>query len=164
MLLALGLCIAYCTSNPSATTHVAAQTVGALGRTPPDHPGGKRHTNPGDKAALKNLTKNYADIHFPGTKLPTYEDPKLYYLNREVIDSILKQPGCIGLRIYPAYASKTPPYKPRFIIVGVEKGPGASGKLKDMDGTYVKTNMVQRQCTVVETDDRCPDNCDGTSF
>lgn len=157
----LGIGMQTCTTDSSTST--ATETQGAS-QVPalftPDHPGGKGHTNKKDKEDLKILTENYAAINFPPPTKPTEENPKLYYIDRKIIDAILNQKDCKGLRIYLAYKSQNEPHMPRLIVVGVEKKSG-----KDQIDTYEdKATKLRKDCTVIETDDKCPSNCDGTYY
>ncbi|MBC6698612.1 hypothetical protein [Hymenobacter sp. BT190] len=167
-LLPVIFCLASCNSNPSTSKASDSQPPTILPTTQaavpirPDYPGGRGFGKPADKIKLKDLTRNYAAVHFPGSTRPSEEDPKIYYVAKDTIAKILAQTGCIGIRIYPAYKNRIPPYKPRMIIVGVEIGP--SGKNRDMDANYTSKQLVPIECTVIETDDKCPDNCDGTAF
>ncbi|MDF7811916.1 hypothetical protein [Hymenobacter sp. YC55] len=159
VLVAFTLLVAYCTSNPFAPTTAEAQTIGnAISLVKPDHPGGKGHTKKEDKEALKKLTANYTAV-----QKPSADKPRAFYIDRSVIEEILKQTDCKGLRIYPAYASKTAPFKPRLIVVGVGVGP--NGDMLDQITTYEdKGTWLLKECTVIECDDKCPNNCDGTTY
>jgi hypothetical protein len=121
---------------------------------PPRFPGGTGHTD----RIKKNDLKKEIDKHRTHHPLSA-DDPGSFYINRSVIDAILKQKGCTGLRIYRASTNESAPYEPSLLIVGVEKPIG--GRLKDQITTYEElVTRSQKECTVGQTDDRCPESCD----
>ncbi|TGD82596.1 hypothetical protein EU557_02090 [Hymenobacter wooponensis] len=124
----------------------------------PRYPGGTGHDKPAAKEKAKGEAKRYQ------TKNPPSENsPKAYLISRKVIDSVLHQPGCIGLRIYPAYVNSQQPYEPSLIVVGVARK-GKTG-YQDQVGTYQDNKTaVLREYIVGQTDDRCPSSCDGTEY
>ncbi|HEX8425420.1 hypothetical protein [Hymenobacter sp.] len=161
VLLTLNLLLMYCSSSPTTTTTAVAQGA-SNASTGPDYPGGTGHTNSNTKDSIKGLTDNYARVHFPNSPKGTEDYPKVYFIDRKIISDILSQDSCIGLRIYPGYVNKSSPYKPRLIVIGVKRKP--NGKLLDQKTKHGTNSLIRQECTVGETDDKCPDNCEGTLY
>jgi hypothetical protein len=121
---------------------------------PPRFPNGTSHTSRTKKNELKKEIDKHRALH-----KPTSEDPSSFYINRDVVDAILNQKGCIGLRIYHASTNTAAPFEPSLLIVGVEAG--AQGRRKDQITTVEElTTRSLKECTVGQTDDRCPESCE----
>ncbi|QJX46746.1 hypothetical protein HMJ29_07255 [Hymenobacter taeanensis] len=93
---------------------------------------------PKDSAAIK--AKRYKDDHPKNTNAN--------YCNATVIDSILRQPGCAGLRVYRVEKKKG--YY-GVVLVGVD-----STGADLLNGKSTTTSAL-----VAESYERCPDNCEG---
>jgi hypothetical protein len=140
------------------TTAQATTLPQAKPPRPPRYPGGKGHADQAAKRKAQEEASRYQEIH------PASDDtPKAYFVTRKVVDDILKQKGCIGLRIYSAYANVQVPYEPSVLLVGVEKG--TKVPYQDQVGTYKELSSIAvREYLIGQTDDRCPSNCDGTAY
>ncbi|QJX47947.1 hypothetical protein HMJ29_13760 [Hymenobacter taeanensis] len=148
-------------SSPGATPIAAAKAAIMLQANPPKpprYPGGKGHTDPAAKQRVKDEARKYQAV-----RRSNNDTIRAYYINREVVTDILKQKGCIGLRIYPAYENTVAPLEPSMIIVGVEN----TGKVprQDQVNNYQDiSSLALKEYIVGQTDDRCPSSCEGTAF
>jgi hypothetical protein len=123
----------------------------------PKYPGGTFHDNRAAKEKVKGEAKR-----FQAKNPPSDNNPKAYFISRQVIDTVLHQPGCIGVRIYPAHANAQSPYEPSLIVVGVEQDKTG---LRDQVGTYQGKNLsALKEYLIGQTDDRCPSSCEGTAY
>ncbi len=75
-------------------------------------------------------------------------DTKSYYIGRNVIDQILAQPGCVGMRFYNAYNEKG---EKTLVYVGVD----ATGK------DIVKYSVVNSAGEIVSQDGLVADRSEG---
>ena len=69
-----------------------------------------------------------------------------YYIGCDLINDILKQDGCVGIRMYNALTDDTPPQQ-QLVIVGVKS-----------DGTDMTDGIIADDCLT------CPPVCDTTSI
>lgn len=77
-------------------------------------------------------------------------DTKNYYVGRQIIDQILAQPGCVGMRFYNAYNEKG---EKTLVYVGVDE----TGK------DIIKYSVVNSAGTIVSDDGIVADRSEGSN-
>jgi hypothetical protein len=103
-----------------------------------------------DEALVKKWIQQHADHH----------ETKAHFFGREIIEKILRQPDCVGIRIYYAMDNKN--QKQLILVGGDERGnnmwpsakPKRGKKMLDDDGGN----------TVADMSAPCPPNCPPNSI
>jgi hypothetical protein len=129
---------------------------GKAERARPDKPkhGGKAHK---DFKSQRDLARQLANV----TKVPK----QTFYIDRSLIEEILNQPECKGIRIYLSKATPGSQDDYQLILVGTKLNPGIrvpKDSLLDLV-TPPTQQVIPREYVVGLTEDKCPANCDTTS-
>lgn len=108
----------------------------------------------------KNWTKNYRDEAASTPEEKVRKKARAHYFDREVIDQILVQPGCAGIRMYYALNDEK---EQQLILVGVNAD-GKDQLPEEMDDKMateqLQTRSLKPAHIVADRSATCPNKCD----
>ncbi|HVW95662.1 MAG TPA: hypothetical protein VHA56_06820 [Mucilaginibacter sp.] len=109
-----------------------------------------------DLNVAKEWMKNHQDKH--------PDEPHSHYFGREILEKILSQPGCVGLRFHHGFDPSATGFKRQLIITGVTAEgadmmnvkPGALSRAEMTEVTTVSVTEVQTYDLIGDQSFPCP--------